>query len=88
MCLAGVLGMASLNALYRRVPLVKLARRRFDQLLSGPSLSAAGWAGMPALRFGIYTTIGCIPWTAGLAYAGYALGKNWPGLVVSRGQRG
>jgi membrane protein DedA with SNARE-associated domain len=32
---------------------------------------------MPAVRFGIYTTIGCIPWTVGLAYAGYALGSNW-----------
>lgn len=37
----------------------------------------AGWAGMPAARFGILTTIGCIPWTVGLAYAGYALGANW-----------
>jgi membrane protein DedA with SNARE-associated domain len=30
----------------------------------------AGIAGMDPLRFGIYTTIGCIPWTAALAYAG------------------
>ena len=37
----------------------------------------AGWAGVPAGRFGILTTIGCIPWTVGLAYAGYALGSNW-----------
>jgi membrane protein DedA with SNARE-associated domain len=37
----------------------------------------AGIAGMDPVRFGIYTTIGCIPWTAGLAYAGYAVGKNW-----------
>ena len=37
----------------------------------------AGFARMPALRFGVYTTAGCIPWTAGLAIAGYALGRNW-----------
>ena len=37
----------------------------------------AGIAEMPALRFGIYTTIGCIPWTAAIAGAGYAVGKNW-----------
>ena len=37
----------------------------------------AGIAGMPPLRFGIYTTIGCIPWTAALAGAGYAVGANW-----------
>jgi membrane protein DedA with SNARE-associated domain len=37
----------------------------------------AGIAGMRPLRFGIYTTIGCIPWTAALAGAGYAVGANW-----------
>jgi membrane protein DedA with SNARE-associated domain len=37
----------------------------------------AGIAGMDPVRFGIYTTIGCIPWTAALASAGYAVGKNW-----------
>lgn len=37
----------------------------------------AGIAGMPPLRFGIYTTIGCIPWTAALAGAGYAVGASW-----------
>ncbi len=41
----------------------------------------AGIAGMEPARFGIYTTIGCIPWTAGLAYAGYAVGANWPSIV-------
>jgi membrane protein DedA with SNARE-associated domain len=41
----------------------------------------AGIAGMDPLRFGIYTTIGCIPWTAGLAYAGYAIGANWHSVV-------
>jgi membrane protein DedA with SNARE-associated domain len=37
----------------------------------------AGFAGMPAGRFGLFTTLGCIPWTAALGIAGYALGTNW-----------
>jgi membrane protein DedA with SNARE-associated domain len=41
----------------------------------------AGIAQMPALRFGIYTTIGCLPWTAALAVAGYAVGANWESVV-------
>jgi membrane protein DedA with SNARE-associated domain len=41
----------------------------------------AGIAGMDPVRFGIYTTIGCIPWTAALAWAGYALGANWQSIV-------
>jgi membrane protein DedA with SNARE-associated domain len=41
----------------------------------------AGIAHMPALRFGIYTTLGCIPWTTALAVAGYAVGANWESVV-------
>jgi membrane protein DedA with SNARE-associated domain len=41
----------------------------------------AGIAGMDPIRFGIYTTIGCVPWTAALAWAGYAVGKNWNTVV-------
>jgi membrane protein DedA with SNARE-associated domain len=41
----------------------------------------AGMAKMPALRFGLYTTIGCIPWTAALGIAGYALGANWQNVA-------
>ena len=37
----------------------------------------AGFAEMPAGRFGLYTTLGAVPWTAALAIAGYALGANW-----------
>lgn len=37
----------------------------------------AGFAGMPWVRFGLYTLAGCIPWTLGLAAAGYAVGDNW-----------
>jgi membrane protein DedA with SNARE-associated domain len=41
----------------------------------------AGIAGMPAGRFGLYTTLGCIPWTAALGIAGYALGANWQNVA-------
>ena len=41
----------------------------------------AGIAEMPALRFGIYTTIGCIPWTTALAVAGV---RGGPELGVHR----
>jgi LPXTG-motif cell wall-anchored protein len=37
----------------------------------------AGFADMPAGIFGLYTTLGAIPWTAALAIAGYALGSHW-----------
>ncbi len=41
----------------------------------------AGIASMEPVRFGTYTTIGCIPWTAGLAYAGYTAGGSWRSIV-------
>jgi membrane protein DedA with SNARE-associated domain len=41
----------------------------------------AGIAGMPPLRFGIYTTLGCLPWTTALAVAGYAVGANWESIA-------
>jgi membrane protein DedA with SNARE-associated domain len=41
----------------------------------------AGIAGMPPLRFGVYTTLGCLPWTTALAVAGYAVGANWESIV-------
>jgi len=37
----------------------------------------AGFADMPAVKFGVYTTLGCVPWTAGLGIAGYQLGSHW-----------
>ncbi len=37
----------------------------------------AGFAEMPPGTFGLYTTLGAIPWTAALGIAGYALGANW-----------
>lgn len=42
----------------------------------------AGIAGMDPVAFGIYTAIGCIPWTAALAGAGYAVGANWNSIVT------
>jgi membrane protein DedA with SNARE-associated domain len=41
----------------------------------------AGFAAMPAARFGLYTTLGCIPWTAALGIAGYYLGANWQSVA-------
>jgi len=41
----------------------------------------AGIARMAPVRFGIYTLAGCIPWTAALAVAGYAVGANWRHLA-------
>lgn len=46
----------------------------------------AGIAGMAPVRFGVYTTIGCLPWTAALAVAGYAVGANWQ--VIANGFHG
>lgn len=41
----------------------------------------AGFAAMPPLRFGVYTVAGCLPWTAALAGAGYAIGANWESVA-------
>jgi membrane protein DedA with SNARE-associated domain len=41
----------------------------------------AGFAAMPPVRFGLYTTLGCIPWTLGLAVAGFELGANWESVA-------
>jgi membrane protein DedA with SNARE-associated domain len=43
----------------------------------------AGLARMPAVRFGIYTVLGCIPWTAALAWTGYLVGRNWGNVVAA-----
>jgi len=37
----------------------------------------AGVARMSFWRFSLFTLLGSIPWTIGLAWAGYALGANW-----------
>jgi len=41
----------------------------------------AGIARMDGVRFGIYTTIGCVPWTTALAVAGYLAGAHWESVV-------
>lgn len=43
----------------------------------------AGIAAMNPLRFGIYTSAGCLPWTAGLALTGYAIGGNWRSVATA-----
>jgi membrane protein DedA with SNARE-associated domain len=37
----------------------------------------AGVARMNLGKFSFYTLLGCIPWTAGLAWVGYSLGDRW-----------
>jgi membrane protein DedA with SNARE-associated domain len=37
----------------------------------------AGVAKMPFWRFSVYTLLGCLPWTFGLAWLGYVLGTRW-----------
>jgi uncharacterized membrane protein YdjX (TVP38/TMEM64 family) len=43
---------------------------------------------MSPVRFGLYTVAGCVPWIAGLGWAGWAAGTNWrwvTGLVQKAG---
>ncbi|MDD5094575.1 MAG: DedA family protein [Dehalococcoidia bacterium] len=37
----------------------------------------AGVARMPMGRFMLYSFLGALPWSTGLAYGGYVLGQNW-----------
>lgn len=37
----------------------------------------AGIAKMPLGKFSVYTFLGVVPWTFGLAYLGVVLGENW-----------
>ena len=37
----------------------------------------AGIAGMPQMRFQLYTFLGSWPWCMALAYVGYVLGERW-----------
>lgn len=48
----------------------------------------AGLSRLSPVRFGLYTVAGCVPWIAGLAWAGWAAGANWhrvTGLVQEAG---
>ena len=40
----------------------------------------AGVAKMPIVRFTVFSLIGALPWTIGLAVAGHALGSDWTSL--------
>ncbi|WP_273847258.1 DedA family protein [Rubrobacter calidifluminis] len=42
----------------------------------------AGAARMSLARFSAYTFLGCVPWVAGLTYAGYALRNHWQEIDV------
>ena len=42
----------------------------------------AGAARMNLVKFSAYTFLGCVPWVAGLTYAGYALGNHWQEIDV------
>lgn len=41
----------------------------------------AGAARMNLWRFSVYTLLGSLPWSFGLAYGGYVLGQNWEKLA-------
>lgn len=41
----------------------------------------AGVAEMPALPFALLTATGSLPWTFGLAFAGYALASSWKSVT-------
>ena len=43
----------------------------------------AGMARMNLTRFSVYTLAGCLPWSYGLAYGGYVLGRNWERLATN-----
>jgi len=40
----------------------------------------AGISGMKLSTFSLYTFLGALPWSTGLAYVGYKMGENWDTL--------
>jgi membrane protein DedA with SNARE-associated domain len=60
----------------RRGELTVLVSRLIPVVRTFISLPA-GVADMAPVRFGVYTILGCIPWTVALAVAGYELGDQW-----------
>jgi membrane protein DedA with SNARE-associated domain len=60
----------------RHGPVAVLVGRLIPVIRTFISLPA-GFANMSAGVFGIYTTLGVIPWTAALTIGGYAVGANW-----------
>jgi membrane protein DedA with SNARE-associated domain len=43
----------------------------------------AGMARMKLVPFSIYSFLGSLPWSFGLAYGGYVLGRNWEKLATN-----
>jgi membrane protein DedA with SNARE-associated domain len=41
----------------------------------------AGMARMELKRFSVYSFLGSVPWSFGLSYGGYVLGRNWEKLA-------
>jgi membrane protein DedA with SNARE-associated domain len=41
----------------------------------------AGVAAMPPVRFGVFTALGCLPWTAALGLFGYLIGARWQSVA-------
>lgn len=66
----------------RHGPMAVLVGRVIPVIRTFISLPA-GFARMRALPFGLYTTLGCIPWTLALAVAGFELGGNWESVANS-----
>ncbi len=50
---------------------------RLIPLIRGVISFPAGVAGMNLWKFSIYSFIGALPWSIGLAWAGYKLGERW-----------
>jgi membrane protein DedA with SNARE-associated domain len=65
----------------RHGPVAVLAGRVVPVIRTFISLPA-GFAEMPAGLFGLYTILGCIPWTAALGIAGYVLGDNYKSVAA------
>lgn len=43
----------------------------------------AGIARMPLRRFIVFSTLGSLPWNAGLIYAGFLVGENYPAIEAA-----
>ena len=53
---------------------------RLIPLVRGVISIPAGIARMDLWKFSIYSLVGALPWSIGLAYGGYKLGENWEEL--------
>lgn len=69
----------------RHGPVAVFAGRLLPVIRTFISLPA-GVVTMAGVRFGIYTVLGCLPWTAALAATGYVVGARW--RTIADGFRG